>query len=153
MANGTEPARLFERTEKELKMKILVAYDGSESAQRALEQAAELASNGATVSVISVAEPLPQFGRAGAMMVPEEDEERRHELADAKATLGTKGIEAAIVERKGDPATMIVDEAEQEGADMIVMGTRGLNTTERWLMGSVSSRVVQHAPCNVLVVR
>ena len=54
---------------------------------------------------------------------------------------------------KGDPATMIVDEAEHEGADVIVMGTRGLNTAKRWLMGSVSSRVVQHAPCNVLVVR
>lgn len=135
-------------------MKILVAYDGSESAQRALEQTADLAaSNGATVSVISVAEPLPQFGRAAPMMLPEEDEERRHELDDAKATLAAKGIEAAVVERKGDAATMIVDEAERESVDMIVMGTRGLNTTRRWLMGSVSSRVVQHAPCNVLVVR
>jgi nucleotide-binding universal stress UspA family protein len=134
-------------------MKILVAYDGSESAQRALVHAAELATNGAAVSVISVAEPLPQFGRAAPMMLPEEDEERRHELDDAKATLAAKGIEAAVVERKGDAATMIVDEAERESVDMIVMGTRGLNTTKRWLMGSVSSRVVQHAPCNVLVVR
>jgi nucleotide-binding universal stress UspA family protein len=135
-------------------MKILVAYDGSESAQRALVQAAELAgSNGTAVSVISVAEPLPQFGRAGSMMLPEEDEERKLELADAKKTLSAKGIEAAIVERKGDPATMIVDEAAHEGTDVIVMGTRGLNTAQRWLMGSVSSRVVQHAPCNVLVVR
>lgn len=134
-------------------MKILVAYDGSESAQRALEQTADLASNGSTVSVISVAEPLPQFGRAAPMMLPEEDEERRHELDDAKATLAAKGIVAAVVERKGDAATMIVDEAERESVDMIVMGTRGLNTTRRWLMGSVSSRVVQHAPCNVLVVR
>ncbi len=57
------------------------------------------------------------------------------------------------MERKGDPATMIVDEAEKEAADVIVMGTRGLNTAQRWLIGSVSSRVVQHAPCNVLVVR
>lgn len=134
-------------------MKILVAYDGSESAQRALEQTADLASNGSTVSVISVAEPLPQFGRAAPMMLPEEDEERRHELDDAKAALAAKGIVAAVVERKGDAATMIVDEAERESVDMIVMGTRGLNTTRRWLMGSVSSRVVQHAPCNVLVVR
>lgn len=135
-------------------MKILVAYDGSEGAQRALEQAAELASsNGSVVSVISVAEPLPQFGRAGAMLTPEEDEERRHELVDAKETLAGKGVEAQLVERKGDPATMIVDEAEKESADVIVMGTRGLNTAQRWLIGSVSSRVVQHAPCNVLVVR
>lgn len=134
-------------------MKILVAYDGSESAQRALDQAVEIAHNGASVSVVSVAEPLPQFGRAGAMLVPEEDEERQRELAEAKATLATKGIDAAIVERKGEPASMIIDEAEKEGVDVIVMGTRGLNSAERWLLGSVSSKVVQHASCNVMVVR
>lgn len=134
-------------------MKILVAYDGSDSAHRALDQAAELAHNGATVSVVSVAELLPQFGRAGAMLVPEEDQERRNELADAKAALADKGVDAEIVERKGEAASMILDEAEKEGADIIVMGTRGLNAAERWLLGSVSSRVVHHAPCNVLVVR
>lgn len=134
-------------------MKILVAYDGSESAHRALDQAAELAHNGASVSVISVAELLPQFGRAGAMLVPEEDQERRHERAEAMTALAEKGIEATVVERKGEAASMIIDEAEKEGADVIVMGTRGLNAAERWLLGSVSSRVVQHAPCNVLVVR
>jgi nucleotide-binding universal stress UspA family protein len=135
-------------------MKILVAYDGSESAQRALTQAAELAGrNGADVSVVSVAEPLPQFGRAGAMLTPEEEQERVNELRDAKATLAEQGVPAKIVERKGDAASMIIDEAEQEDADLIVMGTRGLNGAQRWLLGSVSSRVVQHGPCNVLVVR
>lgn len=136
-----------------MQMKILVAYDGSESAHRALDQAADLAHNGASVSVVSVAELLPQFGRAGAMLVPEEEEERQRELAEAKATLAGKGIDAAIVERKGEAATMIIDEAEKEGTDVIVMGTRGQNAAQRWLLGSVSSRVVQHAPCNVLVVR
>lgn len=134
-------------------MRILVAYDGSESAHRALDQAAELAHNGSRVSVVSVAEPLPQFGRAAEMLVPEEDDERRRELAEAKSTLAKKGIDAAVVERKGDAASMIIDEAAQEGADIIVMGTRGLNVAQRWLLGSVSSRVVENAPCNVLVVR
>jgi nucleotide-binding universal stress UspA family protein len=134
-------------------MKILVAYDGSDGAHRALDQAAELAHNGSSVSVVSVAEPLPQFGRAAAMLVPEEDEERRRELAEAKSTLAKKGIDAAIVERKGDAASMIIDEAANEGADVIVMGTRGLNVAQRWLLGSVSARVVESAPCNVLVVR
>ena len=135
-------------------MKVLVAYDGSESANRALDQAAELAqSNGADVSVVSVAEPLPQFGRAGAMLLPEEEQERLHELDDAKTALTERGVSAKVVERKGDAAAMIIDEAEKEGTDMIVMGTRGLNGAQRWLLGSVSSRVVQHAPCNVLVVR
>jgi nucleotide-binding universal stress UspA family protein len=134
-------------------MKVLVAYDGSPSALRALDQAVGLAHNGAQMSVVSVAEPLPQFGRAGAMLLPEEETERIHELADAKRLLAEKGISATVVERKGDAASMIIDEAEKEAADVIVMGTRGLNAAERWLLGSVSTRVVQHAPCNVLVVR
>jgi nucleotide-binding universal stress UspA family protein len=134
-------------------MKILVAYDGSDGAKRALDQAAELAHNGASVSVVSVAEPLPQFGRAAPMLVPEEDEERKQELREAKAALAGKGIDASIVERKGDAATMIIGEAEHENAEVIVMGTRGLNTAQGWLLGSVSSKVVERAPCNVMIVR
>jgi nucleotide-binding universal stress UspA family protein len=132
--------------------KILVAYDGSESARRALAETARLA-NGNSVTVVSVAEPLPQFGRAGELLLPEEDAERRRELLDAKQLLAERGIEAAVVERKGDAATRILDEAEQEHADLIVLGTRGLGTGRRWLMGSVSTKVLHHAPCNVLVVR
>jgi nucleotide-binding universal stress UspA family protein len=48
---------------------------------------------------------------------------------------------------------MIIDEAEKEGVDLILMGTRGMNAVDRWLLGSVSTKVVHHAPCNVLVVR
>jgi nucleotide-binding universal stress UspA family protein len=133
-------------------VKILVAYDGSESAKRALDQAAALA-NGSPVSVVSVAELLPQFGRAGAMLVPEEEEERLRELEEAKAALTAKGVETHVVERRGEAASMIIDEAEKEGVDLILMGTRGMNAVDRWLLGSVSTKVVHHAPCNVLVVR
>ena len=105
------------------------------------------------MTVVSVAELLPQFGRAGAMLLPEEDEERKRELADAMQILKARGVTAKAMERRGDAAEEIVDEAMQEGAELIVVGTRGLNAAKRWLMGSVSTRVVQHAPCNVLVVR
>jgi len=131
---------------------ILIAYDGSESAKRALDVAAGRA-NGSPLTVVSVAELLPQFGRAGAMLLPEEDEDRKRQLAEAMEALKGRGIEAKSVERRGDPAEAIVDEAQQEDAELIVVGTRGLNAAKRWLMGSVSTRVVQHAPCNVLVVR
>ena len=131
---------------------ILVAYDGSESAKRALDVAAERA-NGSPLTVVSVAELLPQFGRAGAMLLPEEDDERKRELAEAMGVLKARGIKAKAVERRGDAAEAIVDEAQKEDAELIVVGTRGLNAAKRWLMGSVSTRVVQHAPCNVLVVR
>lgn len=131
---------------------ILVAYDGSDSARRALDQAATIA-NGQSVTVVSVAELLPQFGRAGAMLLPEEDGERKRELADAVQILSQRGVKVTAVERRGDAAEAIVDEAQKEGADLIVIGSRGLNSAKRWLLGSVSTRVVHHAPCNVLVVR
>jgi nucleotide-binding universal stress UspA family protein len=134
-------------------MKILVAYDGSESAHRALDQAEELANDGAEISVVSVAEPLPQFGRAGAMLAPEEEEERAQQLVDAKTALAGRGVSTKVVERKGDPASMIIDEAERQDVDFIFMGSRGLNAVQRFLLGSVSSKVVHRAPCDVLVVR
>ena len=133
--------------------KILVAYDGSESSKRALEQAAKLCHNGATMTVVSVAEELPQFGRAAAMLVPEEDEERRRELGEARAMLNEQSITAQFVERRGDVATKVLEEAEKEEADLIVMGTRGLGAGKRWLLGSVSTKVLNHASANVLVVR
>jgi nucleotide-binding universal stress UspA family protein len=134
-------------------MNILVAYDGSDSAHRALDQAATLAERGANVSVVSVAEPLPQFGRASAMLLSEEDEERRENLADAKAVLASRGIGAHTVERRGEAASMILDEAQREHADIIVMGTRGHRAPKRWLLGSVSARVMHRAPCDVVIVR
>jgi nucleotide-binding universal stress UspA family protein len=53
----------------------------------------------------------------------------------------------------GNPAEVIVQEAEDSGADLIVVGTRGLHATKRLFIGSVSTNVVHHAPCDVLVVR
>jgi nucleotide-binding universal stress UspA family protein len=132
---------------------VLVAYDGSESARRALAAAAKLAHNGVSLRVVSVAEPLPQFGRAASMLTPEEEVERARELQEATAILKEHGVEAAAVERRGDAATMILDEAEADGADLIVLGTRGLGSGTRWLLGSVSTKVLHHATCNVLVVR
>jgi nucleotide-binding universal stress UspA family protein len=131
---------------------ILIAYDGSDSARRALEEAAALVRNGERVTIVSVAEELPQVGRAPAMLLPEEDEDRKHQLLEAKEVLRRLGVNAELVERRGDAASKILDEAEKQEADLIVLGSRGLNSARRWLVGSVSTRVMHHASCNVLVV-
>jgi len=65
--------------------KILVAYDGSDSARRALDEAASLARRGDTVTIVGGAEVLPAVGRAAPMLVPVEHEERQRELADASS--------------------------------------------------------------------
>lgn len=133
---------------------IVVGYDGSEHAKKALERAAELTSGG-TVTVVAVAgvPPTTPVHGATAPSVRTEVEEAQRELDDAKAALASKGVAVKLVEGRGDPAEAILEAAKGEGADLIVVGTRGLNAAARLLLGSVSTSVVHHAHCDVLVVR
>lgn len=134
-------------------MKVLVAYDGSDGARRALEQAAALVRHDDGVTVVSVAEGIPLYGYAGTLASPEQDEERQAQLVEAAKVLTEHGVASSLVKRSGDPARMILEVAEEQGVDLIVMGTRGVSAVERWLVGSVSSKVLHHAHCSVLIVR
>jgi nucleotide-binding universal stress UspA family protein len=135
--------------------RIVVGFDGSEHARKALARAADIA-NGATVAVVSAAN-VQRLLRDPAQGVSPEDpaeaEARTKALAEAREYLEGRGIKGVYVEGHGNPADVIVQEAEESGADLIVVGTRGLNAAQRLFMGSVSTNVVHHAPCDVLVVR
>ena len=133
--------------------KILVAYDGSEAAQRALGRAAELAPADNTIAIISVVPVMQGGGRGGGIDPTSGASEHRAMLDEAQAKLREQGIEASTVEGVGHPAETICEAAERGGFDLIVMGSRGLNAVERFLIGSISDRVVRHAHCDVLVVR
>jgi nucleotide-binding universal stress UspA family protein len=65
--------------------------------------------------------------------------------------LAERGVDAETVEAQGDPGEAILDSAKD--ADLVVVGSRGLNPFQRLLLGSVSSKVVHRAECDVLVVR
>jgi nucleotide-binding universal stress UspA family protein len=133
-------------------MKVVVGYDGSDSAKRALERAAQLAGDGGKVVVVSAAESHARTGiTEGAHLDPSEVQGRRKNLEEAKAFLAERGIEAETIEAQGDPGHVIVDAAK--GADLVVVGSRGLNPVQRILLGSVSSKVVHRAETDVLVVR
>ena len=132
--------------------KIVVGFDGSEHGRRALERATALAKTGASLTVVSAA-PVTVLVRGGSAISPVDAEERDHALTEARSLVSAAGVEATFVEGSGDPADVIVQEAEDTGADLIIVGTRGLNVAKRWLLGSISTKVVQHAPCDVLVVR
>jgi nucleotide-binding universal stress UspA family protein len=134
-------------------MNIVLAYDGSEGARRALELLAGLAGAGDRVTAVGVAEGIPLLGYAGTLPSPEQEQERDSRLAEAEEALVTHGIAVSLEPRVGDPATAILDVAEREGAGLIVLGTRGLGIAERWLIGSVSDKVLHHARCSVLVAR
>ena len=135
--------------------RIVVGFDGSEHARKALARAADIA-NGATVAVVSAAkiERLVRDPAGGVEPVdPADAEERTKALAEAREYLEGRGIQGVYVSGVGNPADVIVQEAEESGADLIVIGTRGLTAARRAIMGSVSTNVVHHATVDVLVVR
>jgi len=67
--------------------------------------------------------------------------------------LQERGISSETVVRQGDARSVIVDEAMEWSADLIVVGSHGYSGIKRWLLGSVAHSVVAHAPCSVQVVR
>jgi nucleotide-binding universal stress UspA family protein len=135
--------------------RIVVGFDGSEHGRKALERAAEIA-GGATVAVVSAAAPQRLMRDPAGGVSPEDPadvEARAQALAEARKYLEGRGINGVYVEGHGNPADVIVQEADESGADLIVVGTRGLNAAQRVILGSVSTNVVHHAKCDVLVVR
>ena len=135
---------------------ILVAHDGSESADKALFEAASVAEKfGAKVSIISVV-PNLCFSEIGAdcdTVTKLYRAEIEGAMEGVKSLLKDKGIDAEVVILEGSPADVIVDAAKARNADLIVVGSTGKHATERTLLGSVSSKVAANAPCSVLVVR
>jgi nucleotide-binding universal stress UspA family protein len=135
--------------------RIVVGFDGSDHARKALARAVEIA-GGATIAVVAAAGPQRLLRDPAGGVSPEDPADadaRTNALAEAREYLGGKGIDGVYVEGHGHPADVIVQEAEESGADLIIVGTRGLNAARRMLIGSVSTTVVHHAPCDVLVVR
>jgi nucleotide-binding universal stress UspA family protein len=131
---------------------ILVGFDGSTNALRALEQALDVARADTRITVVAAARapaPPDQLLPVGG----EGLEERRRELEDARRRLAELGRDAEVVAVSGAPADVLVEEAEKRGADLIVVGRRGLNGAERLVMGSVSSKVARTARCSVLIAR
>jgi nucleotide-binding universal stress UspA family protein len=144
-------------------MKILLAVDGSDASMSAVAATAALDMPAdSTIEVVSV---IPDsFAPEGSTwpnvirVDPPSDRERiRDDVArrlldiEDRVRVGETRTEVRVLE--GRPATEIVAEAARFGADLIVMGARGLSAVRRLLLGSVSSEVVDHAPCPVLVAR
>jgi nucleotide-binding universal stress UspA family protein len=131
--------------------RLLLAYDGSDPARRALERVADLAAL-ADVTILTV---LPTtFTSLGPVPPPAEDVDKaRGRLGEATELLQSRGVRARGEEALGDPAQQILEETRRREVDLVVVGSHGKRFAERILVGSVSSKVVAHARCDVLVVR
>ena len=136
-------------------MKILIGYDGSQQAKHAVDWSANLAGiKESSVTVISVAPALEAVPPIRDAVDPTSDIPEHHaQIEEAAARLASRGIQAEKLVRAGNPAEQILDAAEEGGFDVVVVGHRGLGAARRFLMGSVSERVVRHASRPVLVVR
>ena len=141
---------------------IVVGTDGSETARKAVEEAIDLAKSvGAAVCIVSAYAPVPQARlREEAEETPADlqwmvnpREEVDETLSDAADVVREAGLEVETFAREGDPADAILDVAEERGADLIVVGNKGMTGARRFLLGSVPNKVSHHAPCSVLIIR
>ena len=135
--------------------RIVVAYDGSAQAESAFDHALELAARlSAQLLVVSVVRPPEPATRIELEAIL--DAARQH-FEEAFVRLRERAASRRVALKAetavGHPAEQIVAFAEQDGADLIVMGRRGKTAFARLMLGSVSERVLRYAHCPVLVVR
>jgi nucleotide-binding universal stress UspA family protein len=142
---------------------ILVGTDGSDTAAIAVGQAITLAAAlKARLHIVSAYEPVSNERlRAERLRTPEdvqwtvnprEDVLELLESAERDAHQAGVGVVETFA-RVGDAADAILDVAEEQRADLIVIGNKGMTGATRFLLGSVPNKVSHHAPCSVLIVR
>lgn len=134
--------------------KIVIGYDDTDPAKRALERAVALAKAfDAQLVVTSVTPVVVSIGRSGGAIDPTDPPAKHEEeLAAARAYLEGQGVTATYQPAIGDVASAIVDAAHELDADLIVVGTRDGGMLERLLHHSVSNAVAHKAHCDVLIV-
>ena len=142
---------------------IVVGTDGSDTATSAVRYAIDLARElGARLQIVSAYEPVSdQRLRNERIEVPKDlqwiinpHEDVLAMLDRARSDAQLAGVEQVeTFARQGDAADAILDVAEEQSSDLIVVGNRGMTGAKRFLLGSVPNKVSHHAPCSVLIVR
>jgi len=144
---------------------IVVGTDGSATAQEAVRQAAALAALcGARLSIVSAYRPvsasaaLAMSGAAGGLVIDtselldQQRQEAEEVLEHVQMSLASSPVRATTHAVPGNAAEVLLQHAAQVKADLLVVGSRGMQGAQRFLLGSVPNRVAHHAGCNVLVV-
>jgi nucleotide-binding universal stress UspA family protein len=142
--------------------RIVVGTDGSETAEQAVRQAVELAKlSNAGLEIVSAFQPVPKRRVQSEQSEAPADvhyefgprEDVNFVLDAAAAEARKEGIEVQTHPVEADPADAILNVAEKTGADLIVVGNKGMTGARRYFLGSVPNNVSHHAPCSVIIVR
>ena len=141
---------------------IVVGTDGSSTATQAVREAVDMAKAvGATLELVSAYAPVSEARlRAERRDAPEDvqwainpRQEVEVSLSDAAEIAREAGVKVNTYAREGDPADAILDVAEEQKSDLVILGNKGMTGAKRFLLGSVPDKVSHHAPCSVLIVR
>lgn len=134
--------------------KILLTTDGSEFSSGAVKEALAMSGKCSSQMVaIDVVEANEEYASEAPQLVAKAEAEAAEALASVKTAADAAGIDCVTEVHTGDsPFQIIVDEAKKNGSELIIMGRRGRTGFAKVAMGSVTAKVIGHAPCDVLVV-
>ena len=135
---------------------ILVAVDGSDQSYNALHEAVKLAKrNDGKLHILTVIDIGRYYGMSGPTIVAEIPRLERvaEEIIDQASRLVGDGINFETHVATGRPTYRIIDFAKENKIDLIVIGATGADVIDKFLLGSTTQYVVNHAPCNVMVVK
>ncbi|EKF51084.1 universal stress protein [Lactococcus garvieae] len=134
---------------------ILVAVDGSEQSDKAVLEAVKIAMrNETSLFVLNVKDDVRLYGSAyGIPLILENLEEQSRAIIERATELIKKQVEFKSFRVEGSPKKEIIDFAEEHDIDLIVIGVTGKGAFDRLLVGSTTAYVIDHARCNVMVVK
>jgi nucleotide-binding universal stress UspA family protein len=131
---------------------VVIGFDGSPAAERALERAAALSA--VRVIVVTAGASVPATSVVdGPVLERPSPAERAALLERAAARLRDRGIDPELIAAEDSPAEALLAAARAHDAALIVVGSVGSDYAARVIIGSTAESVVRHAPCDVLVVR
>src|SRR5699024_233479 len=135
---------------------ILIAADGSEHSQRAAKNAVQIAqcNPDANIEIVYVFDPNKAKSEAlNHWDVEYVGDQRKRRIKSVEEIVSRSGVSYETTVLNGEPRHMLVDYANRNEVDLVVIGSRGLNVLQEMVLGSVSHKVAKRANCPVLIVK
>ena len=136
-------------------MNILVPLDGSKYSEKALLHACDMAKNYQSrlilLYVVEKSIPINLLDRKEYVDILRKF--GNNVLIKGKKTTTKQGVDSKIILKEGNIATEIVKLAKKEQCNLIIVGSKGLGTTARFFLGSISNKLANNSPCSILIVK